>query len=342
MDELLAGLSKQQAMLLLTAVAFGGQGSLQALEHLPEEEELLLKERARAILQIPRERRVPYLVQGIKRLVASQRTDWFQGTSAAHVAAALQGERASVVEVLLRALPAEIARDARLALRRAPVRLSRDLRPALLAAIRWRFEEKLARTPAPPALTLADLARLSAPELASLCDALGARCLAAALAIAGGAERAGCLARLSPEQREAVERAELSGPRTERAVARRWLDQVLAARDAERAVREMGLGRLASACLSTLASLAGEVEGALDNDLRRALGSLVDKERARPQGDGDTCRREVLSELQALAARRAVEAGAESRAADASAGGLHPPATAQGSQLAPGPRRPKP
>lgn len=332
MDDLLAGLSKQQAMLLLTAVAFGGQESMRALEHLPEDQEQPLRERARRILQIPRERRVPYLVQEIKRLVASKRTDGLGGASAAHVAAALQGERPSVVEALLRALPAELAKDARLALRHPGVKLSRELRPALLAALRWRFEEKLARTPPPPNLTMDDLPRLSTAEIAALCDALGARFLAQGLAAAGAPER-GRLAQLSPEQRIAVERPGAGNPRMDRELARKWVDAIFSAPDPRRAVRDLGLRRLARACNAASASLAREVAEAHPGDIAAALVSLAEEERAEPQAGADACRREVLSELQVLAAR-------------AAAGASHRPEArapaAQRARFTAGSRRPKP
>ncbi len=331
MDDPLAGLSKQQAMLVLTAVAFGGPASLQALERLPEGQEQLLTVRAREILELPRERRVPYLVQEIKRLVASKRTDWLQGASAARVAAALQGERASVVEVVLRALPASLARDARLALRHTPVKLAREIRPALLAALRSQFEDRLARTPPPPDPSLSDLPRLSAAELEALCDALGARSLATALAAVGGAERDEHLARLSPKQRDAAERGGSAGPRINRVLARQRLDQAFASSDPQQAVRDLGLRRLARACLATSESLAHEVAETCGGDLARALASLADEERANPRADGEACRREALCELQALAVR------------DERPGAAPSAETAfQPAQLSPGARRPKP
>jgi hypothetical protein len=332
MDDLLAGLSKQQAMLLLTAVAFGGQESMRALEHLPEDQEQLLRERARRILQIPRERRVPYLVQEIKRLVASKRTDGLGGASAAHVAAALQGERPSVIEALLRALPAELAKDARLALRHPGVKLSRELRPALLAALRWRFEEKLARTPPPPNLTMDDLPRLKRADMAALCDALGARFLAQGLAAAGGSERAERLAQLSPAQRVAAERPGSGAPRMDRELARRWVDGLFSAPDPQGAVRDLGLRRLARACNAVSTSLAREVAEAHPGDIGAALVRLAEEERAKPQAGADACRREVLSELQVLAARGAGASDRPEACAPA----------AQRTRITAGPRRPNP
>ena len=59
-------------MLLLTTVTFGGQDSVGIFDHLPDDEGELLRHRAQEILQIPRDRRLPLLVQEIKRLVTAR------------------------------------------------------------------------------------------------------------------------------------------------------------------------------------------------------------------------------------------------------------------------------
>jgi len=308
MDDFFAGLSKQQTMLLLTAVTFGGQESMQALEHLPDDQSELLRERADRILKIPREQRVPFLVQEIKRIVTRNKTESLRGASSSLVAQALTGERASVVEVLLRALPAQLAEEVRRASARPAIKLSRDIRPDLLAVLRWKFEEKLARVSQPRSLALTDLPRLSTPELWSLSDALGSRLVAPALAAVDERERAALLALLGPDQRAGAERPAVPGRRMGHDLARRWIESIFGVPDPKQAVRELGVRRIARACLSSSAELALKVIESHRDDFGRSLALFVAEERQtrrRPSSD-EASRNEVLEELEKLAARGAI------------------------------------
>ncbi len=308
MNELLDGLSKQQTMLLLTAVTFGGQEGVQALDHLCGEQADLLRERALRILQIPRAQRVPFLVQEIKRIVTSKKSEGLRDADVERVARALRGERASVIEVLLRALPAQLADQVRIALAQPVVKLSRDIRPDLLAVLRWQLEEKLARTSRPPrVLGLADLPRLSTAELTALSDAVGARTIAPALAAVGEDERTELLARLSPEQRPVASRP--ADPRRMGLdLARRWITAIFVDQDARQAVRNLGVRRIARACL-TSADLALRVIESHRDGFGRALALFVGEERQNPPRGRheEACRLEILAELEQLAAQGVIE-----------------------------------
>ena len=108
MDQFFTSLSKRQTMMLLTAITFGGQEGISALEHLPEDEAELLQHRAQEISQIPREKRIPLMVQEIKRLVRDRRGQLWSADPE-RLAGLLKRERLAVVEVVLRALPAALA-----------------------------------------------------------------------------------------------------------------------------------------------------------------------------------------------------------------------------------------
>jgi hypothetical protein len=308
MNELFAGLSKQQTMLLLTAVTFGGQEGVQALDHLWGEQAELLRERALRILQIPREQRVPFLVQEIKRIVTSKKSEGLRDADVERVARALRGERASVIEVLLRALPAQLADHVRLALAHPVIKLSRDIRPDLLAVLRWQLEEKLARTSMPPrVLGLGDLPRLSTAELTALSDVLGARTIAPALAAVGEKERTELLARLSPEQRSVAARPADPGRRMGLGLARRWIAATFVGPDAREAIRDLGVRRIARACLGSAGLELKVIESHRDG-FGHALALFVAEERQNPSGrHEEACRSEVLAELERLAARGVIE-----------------------------------
>src|SRR5882762_7881324 len=95
-------------MLLLTAVTFGGNESVEAFEYLPDEDKELLKHRAKGLLEIPRDKRIPVLVGEIKRLITARRKQ-LGSADPVRLAKVLAGERSALVEVVLKALPSTIA-----------------------------------------------------------------------------------------------------------------------------------------------------------------------------------------------------------------------------------------
>src|SRR5689334_767713 len=127
-------------MLLLTAVTFGGNEPGELFDYLPDEEAELLKHRAGALNQIPRDKRIPLLVQGIKRLISARRKQ-LGSADPVRLAKVLSGERAALVEVVLRALPATVAEALRRELpNHGPVKLKREVRQDVLSIVRWRLE----------------------------------------------------------------------------------------------------------------------------------------------------------------------------------------------------------
>ena len=113
MDQFFTSLNKRQTMLLLTAITFGGQEGVASLDHLAQEEGELLAHRAQEIMQIPREKRIPLLVQEIKKLVKDRRGQLWSAEPE-KLAALVQKERGALAEVVLRALPSVLAEASRL------------------------------------------------------------------------------------------------------------------------------------------------------------------------------------------------------------------------------------
>ncbi|HEX4621639.1 MAG TPA: hypothetical protein VH208_08735, partial [Myxococcaceae bacterium] len=136
MEEHFSALSKRQTMLLLTALTYGQQDAVQDFDHLPAEEGEVLKHRAQEILQIPREKRIPLLVNEIKKLITARRGALW-GADPERLTALLQKERPALTEVVLRALPAVLAEQIRKKLPPMKVKLTRDVRPEILNIIRW-------------------------------------------------------------------------------------------------------------------------------------------------------------------------------------------------------------
>lgn len=201
-------------MLLLTAVTLGGQEALGALEHLMPDESELLKSRALALFQIPREQRVAMLVSEMKRLISS-RKGLLWSVESTRLAEVLKRERPALVEVLLRALPSGVATSIRDHLPRKATDARREIRTEVLNVVRWKLDELL-QTEAPKKVTFrfSDLRLLQGRELLTLTQQLGLKALSSALAGLDENIRMEFIAGLPPELRvPAAQFAEAAQPR---------------------------------------------------------------------------------------------------------------------------------
>lgn len=310
MDAFFTGLTKRQTMLLLTAVTFGGQEGVEVFANLPEDKAELLKDRASQILAIPREQRVPFLVQEIKRNVASRRADELRSADPALVAEALRNERPAMIEVILRALPASLADEVRIAVSQPVLELQREVRPELLAVIRWKLEEALARlAPARPTFNIGDLLVLPPKDVHYLADVLGIRYLATPLASVPAGERQVFLEMLPADLRQRAARlfANPSLRRLRPEEARQIIGAASPKGDPREACRLAGIRRIARACLSESPELASRLIERHHSDFGRNLARIVSEERQLERKGNERVRAEVLAELERLANSGVIE-----------------------------------
>jgi len=301
LESYFTALSKRQMMMLLTAVTFGGQEGAGAFEFLPDDEGELLKERAAQLLQIPRERRVPLLAQEIKRLVTARRAQLW-AADPARLAQLLSRERTALIEVVLRALPANLAEAIRKQLPRSKVRLRKDVKPEVLEVIRSRLEQMLTQAQeSKTVFKFSDILLLQSRELVTLCDRLGGRRFARALAGLPDEERTSFPQALPGDQRRPLQRlldTLDANPLTEEA-ARERLSQFGADKDPSGGLRKAGVTRLARACLAQSPEFAARVVERHRNEFGQILGLVLREERRDlPQGDGG--REEVVRELERM------------------------------------------
>lgn len=308
MEQPFASLSKRQTMLLLTAVTFGGSDCVGALEHLPPEEAELLKFRASELLQIPREKRIPLLVQEIKRLVTSRRGQLW-AFDPERLAEVLRRERPALVDVVLKALPAGVAEEVRAALPPVKHRPSREVKPWVLSIVRWKLDELLGKAVARKAtFKFVDILNLQPRELLTLCDRMGARALATALAGVAAGERDSFLQALPPDQRDLASRAAAAGESRklpeERAHA--VLESYGAHQSPKDALRNAGAQRIARACLAQSPEFAARLVERHGGELGRLLARWVRQERGRaPRGDGG--RADLVEQMERLAQKGMIE-----------------------------------
>ncbi|MGQ0503919.1 MAG: hypothetical protein ACT4TC_01215 [Myxococcaceae bacterium] len=309
LEHFFAALTRRQTMLLLTSVTFGGQDSVASFEHLPEEEAALLQHRAAELVQIPRDKRIPLLVQEIKRLVTSRRSAlWAADPS--RIAQLLLLERAAVVELVLRALPAALASSVR---RHLPVRrvtLTREVRPEVMNILRWKLEEALAReTPSRPHFKFSDVLLLQSRELFTLCDRIGARSLALALGGLPEAERAAFMGKLAPDLRGIAQRAlDATGGRALSEEDSRILLDMHAYQEAPQgSLRSAGVQRLARACVAQSHEFANRLLERHRGEFGQLFARWLKEERNRNTQLGDGGRADIVGELERLASKGIID-----------------------------------
>jgi hypothetical protein len=310
LDQFFTSLSKRQTMMLLTAITFGGHEGVAALDHLAEDEAELLQHRAQGILQIPRDRRIPLLVQEIKRLMKDRRGQLWSAEPE-RLAGLLKGERAALVEVVLRALPGPLAEAVRAHLpNTGRVKLTREVRPQILDIVRWKLEERLAReASAHVPFKFPDVLLLEARELLTVCDRLGARVLGPALAGIPDEAREPAVATLPPHMRQLASRAVVANaprklPEDE---ARAQLEQYGGLDDLSAAIRGAGVHRLARASVAQSVEFAARLLEKHRGEFGQLVAKWVREERAKPTSRGDGGRTDIVTDLERLASRGLIE-----------------------------------
>lgn len=296
-------------MLLLTSLAFGGSEAVSAYEHLDVAEEELLKHRAASLLQIPRDKRIPLLVQEIKRLV-TQRRRQLASAEPKRLAILLKKERASIIEVVLNALPSDLATAVRAEMGNPPpVKLLRDVKPEVLSIVRWKLEDALrSHGPQIGSFRFTDLMMMQQREILAVCDRMGARVLATAVAGLNDEARAAFLTVLPPDQRALATRAAEAGAarRLTEKDARLVLEMHGAIENPSLGMRSAGVQRIIRACYAQGAEFAQRFAERHQGDLGKLLSRWLREEKNKAvKGDGG--RLDIVEQLERLAQKGIVD-----------------------------------
>jgi hypothetical protein len=296
-------------MMLLTAVTFGGQeAAVPVLAHLPEDEAALLRHRAEKLLEIPRERRVPLLVQEIKKLVTARRTHLWSAEPEA-LARMLEQERPALRELILRTLPVALADAVRLHLPAVAVEVREEVSAGVLGVIRWKLEGLLQEASAGTLWKFSDLLMLKPRELYTLADRQGCRALATAFAALLAEEQAQLLGTLPPEISQLAQRAisAAAGRELSQADARALLTQHGVESSPLEGIRSAGIQRIARACLAQGPEFAARLLERHRPPFAPVFQKWMNDERTRAAARGDGGRTEVVADLERLEARGLVE-----------------------------------
>jgi hypothetical protein len=308
-EQFFTSLSKRQTMFLLTSLAFGGSAAVDAYEHLNPEEEELLKHRANSLLQIPREKRIPLLVQEIKRLV-TQRRKLLASADPKRLAALLSKERKALVEVVLNALPSDLADAVRGELKTPDsVKLRRDVKPEILSIIRWKIEDALRQSaPQMGSFRFTDLLTFQQRDVLAIADRMGARVLATAIAGLAEAPRAEWLQKLPPDQRQLAVRAADAGATrklTEKD-ARMVLEMHGGLENPSDGMRSAGVQRIVRACLAQSPEFAQRMVERHQGELGKLITRWIREERVKPiKADGG--RTDIVEQMERLAQKSVLD-----------------------------------
>lgn len=308
MEQFFTSLSKRQTMLLLTSLAFGGSEAVTAYAHLTPDEEELLKHRAEGLNQIPRDKRVPLLVQEIKKLV-QQRRRQLGSADPRRLAALLKNERPALAEVVLSAVPGEVAAVVRAELRLSQaVRLTREVKPEVLAIVRWKLEDALRSSSAQlGSFRFTDVMTLQQRELLAVADRMGARVLATAVAGLGEGA-ADFLGKLPPDQRSLASKAAEAGAarRLTEKDAKLVLDMHGAMENPSLGLRSAGVQRIVRAAYAQSADFAKNLASRHQGELGKLLQRWLRDEKGKPvKGDGG--RMDIVEQLERLAQKGVVD-----------------------------------
>lgn len=296
-------------MLLLTSLAFGGSEAVGAYEHLDQNEEELLKHRAAGIVQIPREKRIPLLVQEIKRLVTARRRQ-FASAEPKRLAALLKKERPSVIEVVLNALASDLANAVRAEMGNPPpVKLLRDVKPEVLSIVRWKLEDAMrSNAPQVGSFRFTDLSMMQQRDILAVADRMGARVLATAVAGLPDGDRQAFLGKLPPDQRALCQRAAEAGAsrRLTEKDAKLVLEMHGAIENPSLGMRSAGVQRIVRACYAQSPDFAKSFAERHQGELGKLLNRWLKEEKGKPvKGDGG--RLDIVEQLERLAQKGIVD-----------------------------------
>ena len=289
-------------MLLFTAITFGGQDLDKVFAHLPEEEAQLLKHQAEEILKIPRDKRIPFLVKEMKRLVSSTRGR-LGVADPQQLSLILIGESAPMVEVVLRALPVTTADSVRRYLKsRREVRLHREVKPEILNIIRWKLEELIAsQIRKGPQFQFADLINLTTPSLILVCERLGALEIAKSLRLISPGKRPAWAEKMPAHVRGTLEKmAQSTGPLMLPEGRLQAVEATLSIKEWNEGVLTLGIHCIARSALAHSPEYSARLIERHRGTFGQQLAQAVREERKKTSSTAEDERLEVVSQIQSM------------------------------------------
>lgn len=295
-------------MLLLTGVTFGGSDANAAFDHLSPDEAEAMKYRAAKLLEIPRDKRIPLLVQEIKRLVTSRKTYLWNAEPAAF-AKLLTKEKPALRETILRALPMALAEAVREHLPPSAAAPDKELKPGVLAVVRWKLEELLEQASAGAMWKFSDVLLLKPREIYTVVERQGVRALGIAFTAMPKEDREAAFAQLPPDLRNMAQRATEAAEK--RALSGNDAQALLKLHGFEKnpleGIRSAGVQRLARACMAQSPDFAARMQERHRPPFVTMFQKWVNDDRTKNAARGDGGRAEIVAEMERLEVKGLLE-----------------------------------
>ena len=254
-------LDDREAMLLLTTLTVGGSDDTGIFSHLPPESRERVEAKARALLEMPSEKRVPFMVHEMKQALSLKGLRGLEKVDPAWIVLGLKGESPRVVATILISLPSPMVRSV---LKRLPSGIRKALPPKdevkripleLVRSVRQIFEARFHAMPqpSPRGFAFRDVIQLERAEIYRLMRDLGLIELGQAFVAVGRMALAELCRRLPRKKAEELILAVRSASQVDvpdLKTAQRFLSRVVVNfHDTEEFFQKAGLWRLAKASL---------------------------------------------------------------------------------------------
>ncbi len=282
-------LNERETMLLLTTLTVAGGGELALLERLPADSRARVQAKAQALLAIPTEKRVPFMVHEIKQALSFKGLRGVEKVDPTWLIQGLKGESPRVVAAVLISLPAPTVRAV---LEKLPPGIRQRLPPKdemkrvpleLVRSVRQIFESRFNAMPAPSPKGFAfrDVVQLEKAELYKLMRSLGLVELGQAFVSVGKMALAELCRRLPREKAEELILAVRGASQVdipEIKSAQRFLSRVVVNfSDTEEFFQKAGLWRLAKASLVEDVAFRAAFRQRLPREPGQLFESFLDK-----------------------------------------------------------------
>ncbi len=255
-------LSERDAMLLITTLTVGGRDELRLLDYLPADRRTALQEKAQALLNVEREKRVNFMVNQLQEALRNKSSRGIARIDPSWLAHELKTESPRVVGSVLINLPPKtiksVVRRLPPEIRNAmpPKRQMAKIKPQILETVQQMFETRFHPMPHHGTLkdfTFQDLIRFDRKELAVVMRKAGLAELGQAFVSVGKMALIDLCRQLPPEQSEelilAVKKATIGDP-LELKSAQRFLSRVATDFTShDDFFHKAGLWRMAKSCL---------------------------------------------------------------------------------------------
>jgi len=255
-------LSERDAMLLITTLTVGGRDELQLLDYLPASKRAAIQDKAQALLNVDREKRVNFMVSQLQEALRNKSNRGIARIEPSWLAYELKTESPRIVGSVLINLPPQtiksVVRRLPPEIREAmpPKRQMKKIKPQILETVQQMFETRFYPMPHHGTLkdfTFQDLIRFDRKELAVVMRKAGLAELGQAFVSVGKMALIDLCRQLPSEQQEelilAVKKATFGDP-LELKSAQRFLSRVATDFTShDDFFHKAGLWRMAKSCL---------------------------------------------------------------------------------------------